>query len=116
MILLLALGACSANKPHKWSLLPDLKKRKSLVERNSVWRRSRSRFYVVLYFSNDLEADLNLLLQELNSRINGVMNNGEGGALIRMVGTSSPLKLHFFNPANYKVASSEPTVEAVTGE
>lgn len=53
-----------------------------------------SMFYYI--FSNDLEADLNLLLQKFSSRINGVVNNDEDGALIRTVGRSSPFKLSEF--------------------
>lgn len=47
-------------------------------------------------FSNDLEADLNLLLQNFISRFNGVLNNDEEGALIRTVCRIIPFKLSEF--------------------
>lgn len=47
-------------------------------------------------FSKDLEANLNLLLQNFISRFNGVLNNDEEGALIRMVCRSIPFKLSEF--------------------
>ena len=47
-------------------------------------------------FSNDVEADLNLLLQKFISRINGVLNNDEDRALIRTVGRSISFKLSEF--------------------
>lgn len=53
-------------------------------------------------FSNDLEADLNLLLQKFSSRITGVVNNDEDGALIERLVEAARSNLVNFNPANYK--------------